>query len=328
MSLSKVDNVTMQSETVLRAGRLARSIVALWLVVLAGCTGQNVVDAPSSNQNGRVRYLVIHHTSENFADSLAILTEPSNNPVSSHYLIPEPGDATYDERSLKVYRLVPESRRAWHAGESYWNGEEALNDHSIGIELVNRTYCIERPNEDPAIPDSDKLCFYPDFAEGQLTLLFELVAGILRRHPDIDPTALVGHADIAPDRKVDPGPRFPWQRLYRYGFGAWYDDETVVTYWDGFRKALPPVAMVQRALQEYGYRIELTGMYDRQTRLVVRAFQMHFRPMLTTGEIDAESAAVLFALLEKYRPEGLESLREQAPDAAPGANARVQDANQ
>lgn len=123
----------MQFETVLRAARLAGSIVVLWLVALAGCTSQNVVDAPSSNQNGRVRYLVIHHTSEDFADSLAILTKPSNNPVSSHYLIPEPGDATYDERSLKVYRLVPESRRAWHAGESYWNGEEALNDHSIGI---------------------------------------------------------------------------------------------------------------------------------------------------------------------------------------------------
>ncbi|MCH8155635.1 MAG: threonine synthase, partial [Proteobacteria bacterium] len=117
-------------------------------------------------------------------------------------------------------------------------------------------------------------------------LLFDLVAGILRRHPDIDPTALVGHADIAPDRKVDPGPRFPWQRLYRLGFGAWYDDETVVTYWNGFRKAPPPVAMVQRALHEYGYQIELTGVYDRQTRLVVRAFQMHFRPMLTTGKID------------------------------------------
>ncbi len=328
MTLSKVDNVTMQFDTFLRAGRLAGSIAILSMVVLAGCGSQSLVDSPSSNQNGRVRYLVIHHTSENFADSLAILTEPSNNPVSSHYLIPEPGDATYDERSLKVYRLVPESRRAWHAGKSYWNGEEALNDHSIGIELVNKTYCIERPNEDPAIADPDKLCFYPDFAEDQLSLLFDLVVGILRRHPDIDPTALVGHADIAPDRKVDPGPRFPWQRLYRYGFGAWYDDETVMTYWDGFRKAPPPVAMVQRALQEYGYRIDLTGVYDRQTRLVVRAFQMHFRPMLTTGIIDAESAAVLFALLEKYRPERLEALLEQAPNAKAGAGGGVQDANQ
>ena len=85
--------------------------------------------------------------------------------------------------------------------------------------------------------------------------------------------------------------------------------------------------MVQRALHEYGYQIELTGVYDCQTRLVVRAFQMHFRPMLTTGIIDAETAGVLFALLEKYRPERLEALLEQAPDAETGANGGVQDAN-
>ena len=285
----------------------------LWLFVLTGCTGQGIMETPSSNQNGRVRYLVIHHTSENFADSLALLTEPSENPVSAHYLIPEPGDETYAETALKVYRLVPESRRAWHAGQSYWNGQDALNDHSIGIELVNKTYCIERPADDLENPEPGKLCFYPDFAEQQLTLLFELVASILRRQPDIRPTAVVGHADIAPDRKVDPGPRFPWQRLYRYGYGAWFDEDTVVTYWDRFRKSLPPIDVVQCALHEYGYQIEATGVNDDQTRLVMRAFQMHFRPMLVTGEIDAESAAVLFALLEKYRPERLQELPGQSP---------------
>ena len=285
----------------------------LWLVVVTGCTNPWIIEAPSSNQNGRVRFLVIHHTSENFADSVSLLTRPSDNPVSAHYLIPEPGDETYDERALNVYRLVPESRRAWHAGKSYWNGEAALNDHSIGIELVNKTYCIEGPIEDLEKPEPDRLCFYPDFAEQQLTLLFELVGDILSRHPDIEPTAIVGHADIAPDRKVDPGPRFPWQRLYRYGFGAWYDDDTVVTYWDRFRKSLPPIDVVQRALQKYGYQIEATGLNDRQTQMVVRAFQMHFRPMLVTGKIDAGSAAVLFALLEKYWPERLQELLSHTP---------------
>lgn len=316
MTISQLSNSLMRIKSGSRdfCTPLSAVIPSLWwLVFVTGCTSPWIIDAPSSNQNGRVRYLVIHHTSENFADSVSLLTRPSDNPVSAHYLIPEPGDETYDERALNVYRLVPESRRAWHAGKSYWNGEAALNDHSIGIELVNKTYCIEGPTEDLEKPEPDKLCFYPDFAEQQLTLLFELVGDILSRHPDIDPTAIVGHADIAPDRKVDPGPRFPWQRLYRYGFGAWYDDDTVVTYWDRFRKSLPPIDVVQRALQKYGYQIEATGLNDRQTQMVVSAFQMHFRPMLVTGEIDAGSAAVLFALLEKYWPERLQELLGQTP---------------
>jgi N-acetylmuramoyl-L-alanine amidase len=297
------------------------------LFLLAGCTGPAVVDAPSSNQNGRVRYLVIHHTTENFAASLALLTEPSDNPVSAHYLIPEPGDDSYADTSLRVYRLVPESRRAWHAGQSYWNGEESLNDHSIGIELVNRTYCLESPDEGAADMEPEKLCFYPDFAEQQLAMLFDLVAGIVERHPDIRPTAIVGHADIAPDRKVDPGPRFPWQRLYQLGYGAWYDDETVVKYWNRFRRSLPPIGVVQRALHEYGYRIEPTGTADGQTRLAMQAFQMHFRPMMTSGEVDADSVAVLFALLEKYRPERLKSLLEQSPDGHDPDSSGPQDSN-
>jgi len=280
-----------------------RLLALLFALALPGCSGQGLVDAPSGNQNGRVRYLVIHNNSEDFATSLALLTEPSDNPVSSHYLIPEPGDPGYPERRLRPYRLVPEARRAWHAGQSYWAGEESLNDHSIGIELVNQAYCIDAEDE-----DADKLCFFPDFAEPQLELLFDLVADIVRRNPDIQPTRIVGHADIAPGRKVDPGPRFPWQRLYRLGYGAWYDDETVQTYWRSFSDSLPPLALLQRALHEYGYRIEATGCADRQTRAAVRAFQMHFRPMLTSGEFDAETAAVLFALLEKYRPESLEGL--------------------
>ena len=292
-------------------------------VFAAGCANQAVVDAPSSNQNGRIRYLVIHHTTENFAASLALLTEPSDNPVSAHYLLPEPGDETYTARSLRVYRLVPESRRAWHAGESYWNGEESLNDHSIGIELVNRTYCLESPDGGAPGTDPEKLCFYPDFAEPQLAMLFDLIAGIVQRHPDIDPTAIVGHADVAPQRKVDPGPRFPWQRLYRLGYGAWYDDETVVKYWHRFRESLPTVALVQRALYEYGYQIELTGVADRQTALVLQAFQRHFRPMATSGAVDADSVAVLFALLEKYRPERLEALLAPAPEEVESAADQV-----
>lgn len=307
----------MRSE--LRPRRICSAVLVAVLLpaLLAACSSHEVVDVPSANQNGRVRYLVIHHTSEDFAKSLALLTQASDNPVSAHYLVPESGDESYPGKSLKVYRLVPESRRAWHAGRSYWNGEEALNDHSIGIELVNKTYCVTSDAGTAPDTEAEKLCFFPDFAEQQLALTFELVAEILRRHPDIAPTAIVGHADVAPDRKVDPGPRFPWQRLYRLGVGAWHDDDTVLKYWNHFLEAPPELSLIQRALHDYGYKIEISGIPDRQTMLALRAFQMHFRPMLANGEIDAESAAILFALIEKYRPEKLQALLEVSTAAAP-----------
>lgn len=272
------------------------------LALLGACAGSDFVDMPSRNHNSRVNYLVIHHTSENFADSLEILTQSEERPVSSHYLVPEAGDPTYEDRRLKVYQLVPESRRAWHAGVSYWGGEETLNDRSIGIEIVNKAYCVDRDPDAESVTLDDRLCFFPDFSDQQMTLLIELVRGILERHPDIDPIDIVGHSDIAPDRKVDPGPRFPWQVLHQNGIGTWYDDETMLEYWRRFQDAMPPTAAVQKALHDYGYRIEQTGVVDEQTRLVLRAFQMRFRPSRVNMTIDAETAAILFALIEKYRP--------------------------
>ena len=280
---------------------------AILVIMLTACSTSPMVDAPSRNQNSRVNYLVIHFTTENFRDSLALLTEPSDNPVSAHYLIPEPDDDSYPSRTLRVYHLVEESRRAWHAGESYWNGEEALNDRSIGIELVNRSYCVDDTDE---AGDDEMYCFYPDFADAQIGLLIELAADILERHPEIDPVDVVGHADIAPDRKVDPGPRFPWQLLHRSGIGAWYDDDSVLRYRRRFRAERPPVIAVQRALRAYGYGVEPTGVNDLQSREVVRAFQMHFRPSVVTGCVDIETAAIAFALIEKYRSESLAELLE------------------
>ena len=288
---------------------------AILAITLIGCSASPVIDAPSRNQNSRVNYLVIHFTTENFRDSLALLTEPSDNPVSAHYLIPEPNDDTYPANTLRVYQLVEESRRAWHAGESYWNGEEALNDRSIGIELVNRSYCVD---ENDPTGDDEVFCFYPDFADAQIGLLTELAADILERHPEIDPVDVVGHADIAPDRKVDPGPRFPWQLLHRFGIGAWYDDKTVLRYRRRFRATPPPTIAVQRALRAYGYRIEPTGVSDLQSRKVVRAFQMHFRPSAVTGYVDIDTAATVFALIEKYRSELLVDLLEFEVDTPAG----------
>jgi len=316
--------------------RLLPSFALLLLLALytalGGCAGDGHVRVASENFNSRVGLIVIHHTTDGFANSLRILTRRSAYPVSSHYLIPEPDDPTYEKARLRVYELVPETGRAWHAGNSYWGGRTSLNDQSIGIELVNRTWChisavdaggvldvagVEDPNPDPnpidettAIPDATpaSICFYPDFADSQIELLVELLDDILERHPSVHPTQIVGHSDIAPDRKIDPGPRFPWQRLARLGYGAWYDDATVIRYWERFRLEPLPLTNVQRALRAYGYGIEVTGEFDIQTRNVLRAFQMHFRPAETFGRITPETVATLFALIEKYYPEQLDEL--------------------
>lgn len=287
-------------------------------LIATSCDTQDPVVVESENQDTRVRVIVIHHTTADFKDSLNILTKRSDRPVSSHYLVPEPDDPSYVSNDLKLYSLVSEEARAWHAGSSYWAGKTALNDISIGIELVNQTYC--RKSEQPIPPDAidqapARICFYPDFAEPQLEILLDLLKGITERHTEVLPTHIIGHSDIAPQRKIDPGPRFPWQRLYRLGYGAWYDDETVFKYWQQFREESPSVLTLQTALNSYGYGIELSGEHDQQSQNVVRAFQMHFLPWQVTSEFNADTVAILLALLEKYYPSRLELLlSDDVPD--------------
>lgn len=327
----------MYMKNILRNPALKRiamhhSIMLAGFLLVSACAGSgSTTQLPSENYNSRVSIIVIHHTSENFANSANILTQASSRPVSSHYLIPEPSDETYTRKKLEVFELVPESQRAWHAGRSYWGGKTALNDQSIGIELVNQTYChrqdsegdaaADAPNGDPnGVPDvapestaepaepPKQLCFFPDFAESQIDILLELLGDILERHPDIKPTNIVGHADIAPDRRVDPGPRFPWERLYQLGIGAWFDNETVKEYWERFIETPLPLVNVQRALSTYGYNVEDTGLLDEQTQHALRAFQMHFRPSLVSSAPNPESTAILYALIDKYHPDELDEL--------------------
>lgn len=276
---------------------------------VAACSSLSYVDVESETHSSRIDHLVLHFTTTDFGESMRLLTQRTQRPVSAHYLVPENGDPTYPRRRLQVYRLVDEGRRAWHAGQSYWRGEEALNGSSIGIEIVNRSSCIAvDPGDEPGNPEDR--CEFLDFDDEQIDLVIELTLDILQRHPRIDPVDIVGHSDIAPDRRLDPGPTFPWQRLYEHGIGAWYDDATVAAYRDRFEASPPDLAMVQRALAAYGYDVDATGEYDAQTRAVLRAFQMHFRPSEWSGTADAETAAIAFALLEKYRPESLARLQQ------------------
>ncbi len=282
-------------------------IICLLCIILTACSTLRYKTLVSENSSFRVKSLVMHFTAVDYATSIDLLINEGY--VSSHYLIPQSNDPSYPNDKLEIYQLVEDELRAWHAGVSYWQGRTGLNDTSIGIEIVNIPECME--NEVPhrlALYSHDKLCTYPDFEPKQIELLVALSKDILERHPDISPTAVVGHSDIAPSRKHDPGPRFPWYQLYEAGVGAWYDRQTLAKYWHKFSKYPVDTSLLQSALSAYGYRIDETGVADQQTTDTIAAFQMHFLPWQVSGTGDASTTAAVFALLEKYFPKKLENL--------------------
>lgn len=229
----------------------------------------------------------MHYTAGNFKSSLEELTE---GPVSSHYLVPEgPMD-----NQRKVFELVPEVERAWHAGVSAWQDRSNLNDTSIGVEIVNLGYKDE----------AGKRTWFP-FPDYQVETVIELAKDIVDRYK-IEPTRVVGHGDIAPGRKVDPGPVFPWKKLYENGIGAWFDDGTKNDAENTLNNNITPdtvdILWVQKNMRTYGYPIEITGQLDKQTTEVIMEFQMHFRPSNFSGVPDAETCAILHALVSKYYP--------------------------
>lgn len=257
----------------------------------------------SVGQNERVQSLILHFTAGNYKRSLFALKE--SGAVSSHYLVPDPNDDSYTADKLEVIQLVEEDKRAWHAGHSYWQGRHNLNDSSIGIEIVNRPDC--KPEE---VPDNvyfrggeygmHMSCDFPKYSNEQIDLLVELSKNIIQRNPDITPTRVVGHSDIAPARKSDPGPNFPWFELYQHGVGAWYDDETYAWYANLFQQYPPSLRLIQKGLHFYGYEIEQAGVWDEQMANVLYAFQSHFLPKQANGELNLETSSALFALLDKY----------------------------
>lgn len=256
---------------------------------------------PARAEESRVRYLILHYTGENLDDSLRALTGPH---VSSHYLVPLP------TRRLKgqpvIYQLVDESRRAWHAGPSYWRGHRYLNDTSIGIEIVNAGPDGPWPGDDPTHHD---LSWAP-FPDVQTEVLVQLLQDLIRRH-QLDPEDVLAHSDVAPHRKLDPGPAFPWQQLHEAGIGTWPEDERVAVWLDRFRLTPPGLEQLQRALATWGYELSPSGILDEDTQRTLRAFQMHFRPTDHRGLPDAQTAAILWSLLERYHPNQLAELLEE-----------------
>jgi N-acetylmuramoyl-L-alanine amidase len=237
--------------------------------------------------NSRVRFLVLHYTASDFAGSAKTLTGPS---VSAHYLVPDPDDPSYKAagfEGMRIFNMVDEKDRAWHAGVSSWRGRTNLNDTSLGIEIVNQA------------TDRDGKFTFPPFHPQQVKAVKDLALNILQRYPDITPRNVVGHGDIAPGRKTDPGPKLPWRDFHQAGVGAWYEEDVKAKYVARYTET--PLARDEAAKQlgKYGYDTSGAGSPSGFKDLV-RAFQLHFRPQNYDGVLDVETAAILSALVERY----------------------------
>lgn len=238
---------------------------------------------PAQGARPRIKVVVIHYTAEDFPSSLATLTDRN---VSAHYLIPQ--QPPQKNGAGVIWQLVPENQLAWHAGPSFWRGATRINDTSIGIEIVNDGYRRTLTGRQ-----------WQPFTAAQITALIALVRDISQRY-GISPENIVGHSDIAPQRKQDPGPLFPWQQLARQGLGAWPDAATVQRYLANQPPDAPvEAATLLAALQRYGYDVAAAQTPQMQRKLIA-AFQMHFRPRDYRGEADAETLAIARALLAKY----------------------------
>jgi N-acetylmuramoyl-L-alanine amidase len=238
-------------------------------------TVKNVAPSPNHDaRTSRIDILLLHYTGmQTAAEALARLTDREAK-VSSHYFVDEDG---------RIDQLVPEARRAWHAGEASWKGAVDINARSIGIEIVN-------PGHEYG---------YRDFPDAQIDAVIALCRDILaRRH--IRRERVLAHSDVAPTRKNDPGEKFPWARLAAAGIGLWVEPSPIVagrTFSANDKGA--EVKQLQKQLARFGYDLKVTGHYDDNTRSVVTAFQRHFRPARVDGLADPSTVETLRRLLTR-----------------------------
>lgn len=220
--------------------------------------------------------IVLHYTGmETGAAAEAWLCDPASE-VSAHYLVHENG---------RTVQMVRESDRAWHAGKSSWRGQTDINSCSIGIEIVNRGHFLG----------------YPAFPKRQIEAVIRLCAGIVGRHA-IPPERVLAHSDIAPGRKIDPGEKFPWKSLFEAGIGHLAPVAPIrrgATLKTGDASAM--VEEMQSMLALYGYGVDITGVFDRQTVIAIEAFQRHFRPRGVDGIADGSTLRTLKRLLASVR---------------------------
>jgi N-acetylmuramoyl-L-alanine amidase len=217
--------------------------------------------------------IVLHYTGMPDVEGALARLCTFGTDVSAHYVVLEDG---------RVVQCVQEAKRAWHAGIASWAGEEDINSCSIGIEIVNRGHDWG----------------YPDFPLRQIAAVITLCRGIILRR-GIPPHRVVGHSDVAPSRKKDPGEKFPWHSLADSGVGQWVRPAPIVP-----GEVLEmgsegdDVRSLQQSLAQYGYGIKASGTFDSSTAEVVAAFQRHFRPERVDGVADQSTLKTLQALLE------------------------------
>ncbi|WP_299473467.1 N-acetylmuramoyl-L-alanine amidase [uncultured Roseibium sp.] len=242
-------------------------------------TGVKATVHPSPNHGERAQgapidMLVIHYTGMRSAEeAVQRLCDPRSE-VSAHYLVYEDGS---------ILQCVPEARRAWHAGRSFWKGEKDINSRSIGVEIVN-------PGHEFG---------YAAFPDAQIEALVPLLRDICQRH-DILPWMVLAHSDIAPERKEDPGELFPWNHLAQAGVGLFVEPHPIVAgllMQEG--DSGQPVEALQSMLGLYGYDIDINGVFDSKTKQVVTAFQRHFRQDKVDGVADHSTIETLNSLLRK-----------------------------
>lgn len=225
----------------------------------------------SQNQDSRSLFIVLHYTVLDWEKSLKVLT--TGGQVSSHYLVRDNPPISY--------LLVDENRRAWHAGASFWAGHQNLNSSSIGIEIVN-----------PGYVDGPGGRVYAPFPQAQIDEVIALVRDIQKRH-NVRPERIIGHADIAPGRKQDPGPNFPWKQLYEAGLIPWPDPNLLLVKRLEHEVAPRDVGWLQERLSRIGYNVPRNGQLDTLTRDTIATFQMKYRPSDIAGQPDAETAALI-----------------------------------
>jgi N-acetylmuramoyl-L-alanine amidase len=233
---------------------------------------------PSPNHGERkggakIDMLVMHYTG--MRDARAAIDKLCNphSEVSAHYVVLEDGH---------IVQCVQEERRAWHAGQAFWAGETDINSCSIGIEVAN-------PGHDHG---------YPNFPRRQIAAVAALCRSIFTRHR-IPPQRVLGHSDVAPARKQDPGEKFPWRTLYSSGIGLWVKPAPITP--SGPMHVLgekgPAVTEAQELLVRYGYNVPSSGYLDAATRDAIAAFQRHFRPAKVDGILDSSTIETLKAAL-------------------------------
>ena len=250
--------------------------------------GKFQVDSNSyvaTGKNERIQFIVVHYTA---TDNLGSIKELTSSRVSSHFLV-------LDEDDNKIYSLVPLEQRAWHAGASSFRGRTNINDTSVGIEIVSDGIAKEYRNNPYPLYDH-----YVEFKPIQIEKTAQIIKYVAEKY-NIPAKNIVAHSDIAPGRKKDPGAKFPWKELYdKYNIGAWYDEADKQAFMNEEKFNATSIREIKDELRKYGYEVNRLDEWDKESKDVVYAFQLHFNPKNPTGEMDLETFAILKALNKKY----------------------------